>query len=111
MGDRELLVGLRQKNPQIVLEARIILGQAEKFSLHAFMGLEHLADALKDESLRGVKSGEIGGASGILVETDAEHDSGALKMLPSLPKKPARFWRHRSIPSRLISRMSDERSR
>jgi hypothetical protein len=70
-------------------KARIILGQAEKFSLHAFMGLEHLADALKDESLRGVKSGEIGGASGILVETDAEHDSGALKMLPSLPKKPA----------------------
>jgi hypothetical protein len=90
IGNALEVVGLRQKNPQIVLEVRIIL---------------------KDESLRGVKSGEIGGASGILVETDAEHDSGALKMLPSLPKKPARFRRHRSIPSRRISRMSDERSR
>src|SRR5918992_5619401 len=52
IGNALEVVGLRQKNPQIVLEARIILGQAEKFSLHAFMGLEHLADALKDESLR-----------------------------------------------------------
>jgi hypothetical protein len=53
IGNALEVVGLRQKNPQIVLEARIILGQAKKFNLHAFMGLEHLADALKDESLRG----------------------------------------------------------
>ena len=52
-----------------------------KFDVDAFMCLDHLAAALKDDGLRGVKCCEICGAARVVVKTCGKHDLAAFKMV------------------------------
>lgn len=104
------VIGFRKKSPLVWGKARIVLGQAEKFDLNAFMTFEHLAGALEDNGLRGVKCGELSGSPCIVVKTRRKHGLAPLKMVIGVLQKAFRFRGHRSRPSCRISCMSGERS-
>lgn len=76
----------------------------------AFVCFEYFSRALEDKRLGGMESSEVGRASGIFVKVDTKHSVGVQEKLSCFLKEPRRFQRHRSMPSRLISCMSGERS-
>jgi hypothetical protein len=74
------------------------------------MALRDLAGALGDESLRGMKSGQVSGARRLAV---MHHIEQATCLAQSLARPVEVFrglGRHRSMPSRRTSRISDVRS-
>jgi hypothetical protein len=105
------VVGAGEEGPQFGIDAPIVLGQALEFRLHTVVGFGDLGETLEDKSLSDMKPGEVGGASGILVEADPEHGVGVGEELLGLFKEAGRFRGHRVSPSRLISCMSGVRSR
>lgn len=70
------------------------------------MGLERIAEALEEECLRDVKTGEIGSSSGCIIEPDSEHGFGLRKKLAGLFQEASRLPRHSCRPSRRISSIS-----
>ena len=68
------------------------------------------ARALRYQRLRRVKGRDVGIAAGVLADPSRENSSRAGQALPGLLEMLLRFRRHRSTPSRRISRISEVRS-
>lgn len=94
-----------------MFDAGVILGQPEKFRLHAGVGLENLAVALENQRLRRMKASEISGTACCLIKPHPEHRFGVLQKLARLGEKAGRLRGHRSKPSRRISYISGVSSR
>ena len=105
------VVGTGQKAALLHCKTRVILGKAQKFDIHTSMALEYLADAFKDQCLRGMKRRKVSGAARILVKAGCNHRLTALQVIGGILQKVFRLRRHRSNPSRRISYMRGEGSR
>jgi hypothetical protein len=63
------VIALWQKPAQLRIEARLVPGEARKLHLHALVRLGRPSCALADQSLRGMKSREIGVAPAVSGDT------------------------------------------
>ena len=68
-------VGAREKADEPPLDARVVLGEAGELAANATVGLGGLAGAVEDQSLRGMKSGKIGCASGCFGQAAGENNA------------------------------------
>ncbi len=68
-------VGAREKADEPPLDARVVLGEAGELAANAAVGLGGLAGAVEDQSLRGMKSGKIGCASGCFGQAAGENNA------------------------------------
>jgi hypothetical protein len=85
-------------------------GTNDHASYDASVRLGILAGALAYERLRCMEGGKVSVASSILHDTGGEDDPGARQAFPRLVEVRLRLWRHTSMPSRRISRISGVRS-
>jgi hypothetical protein len=104
------VIRLWQETAQLCIEARFVSGQSRKFGVNTFVGLSIFARARGDESLRGMKGRKVGIAASILADTGGQNDPRAGQTLMGLIEMIGSFRRHKSTPSRRISRISDVRS-
>jgi hypothetical protein len=104
------IVGLRKKNRQVLVDARLMFRQPGKFALYALMPSEKPAGALEDERGGRMEGGKTRIASGLAVQIDIELGSSRDKALVGLFKAALGFGLHRSNPSRRISCINGVRS-
>ncbi len=110
VGNGFQVVRVRQKYADFGDERRAILRQTLKFRVDAFVCFDGSASLLGNEGLRRVEPCQIGRAARRVVEANAQHGLGFLKQLLRLGEKLRRFRRHKSRPSRRISRINGDRS-
>ena len=62
-----------------MIDARIVFGKPEKFSLHALVRLRGFPRTFDAVSLRHVKTGKTGSPRRIFIKADRQHPIGARK--------------------------------
>jgi hypothetical protein len=97
---------LTKEGAQLIVNARIVFHEPAKLAMHAGMGFVNAPACLEDESLRGMKSGQVRGAAGGFIEVDAQDRVGVIEQLPRLVEIGARLLLHKSMPSARIAYIS-----
>ncbi len=111
ISDSLQIIGLRQKATQLGVNSRVPLRQQVELAVYALVGFGDLSRTLRNQSLRRMVSGEIGCAADFVdVVHHVEQTARFAEILSRLVEMLTRFRRHKSIPSRRISLMSDVRS-
>lgn len=110
IGEGFEVVGLRQKVRQFAAKARFVPREAGKLRMNAAMRFWHLAAALEDQGLRGVKRRETGSAAGSFGKREPGDRTRFAQRLSGFIQVTRRFRFHNSTPSRRISCISGVRS-
>jgi hypothetical protein len=110
VGNSFEIVGMGEETTQGGRKIRIILRQALKLLMYALVRFNRPAGLLGNESLRRMEPRQISGAPRRIIKGDLQNGLGFQKQSVGLAEELRRFRRHRSRPSRRISRMSGERS-
>jgi hypothetical protein len=110
IGNRLDVVSLGQELAQLATEPGLVSRQPGKLGMHALVGFGVSSRAFRDQRLRRVKAREVGIAAGVFAYSGGENSSRATQALTGLVQMLLRFRRHRSMPSRRISRISEVRS-
>lgn len=86
----------------VCIQARTIFCESQEFRLNAVMRFNHFTSAFEDESLRRMKPGKIGSATGVFREIRPKHDGCPIQMFHRFVEEATGLGFHNSRPSCLI---------